>query len=1106
MDNPKLYSTKEAAQIIGKNIKTLERWRQSGKLVPVKVDENGYCYYSEQQLQTFPKLVKTTDKSTDIQTTDISQTTDILEKSTDILQTTDIETTDKTTDISIQTTDILDQTTDKVQTSTDKPQTFFQSTDIQTTDKVPTFSNKTTDILQTTDISSETTDINYRHFDSQTTDILSQTTDISEKNKAAQQEADTKNNEFINNSKKNDNKKSKKSQTNFDEIDSLKRRKNCDNYEAAIRRRKELAEQAKPLITNLLYELGVTDLRKNFHCINPAHNDSTPSMTYYADTHCVHCHGCGFHGNIFQVYSLVYNMPINKALFDEVFAKFNLIDTIGSNIKIKKRPKIAPVTSPANAKKELVDRSDDINLAYNKVNETDYWQCRGFNLKSVRHFRIGYISNWKHPDFSNTPPSDRLILPTGDCIHSYLARDVHNDGNFKVLKVGGSQLFHLEGFNSDYIIVNEGEFDAISTYQVGFHNVVGLGGVGNKHKFVNAIINMQTKPKFIIIALDNDKSGFDAANWIHQQLDKLQIYSVIINDVFGDNKDANNLLQCDSDALRSVYEKAIEKAQADYSTYQFPVEEIAENSDDDNDYDISEADLLYLTDDILEDLMYLPLTDAGNAERLIEAYGERIIFYLTDSGRWLNFNGCQWFKAADSANNSVTSMVTYMARQLRIFAKKREIEQKAIYDSFTTLPNGNIISIEALEGEAKEKAQDAWDNYNIAKATVSFSRRLEKRTDIDNSIYLAKGYGNIRITNNDLNTHKTLLNCPNGVVDLETGKLMQHDSSLLMTQCTNAYYIPNYHNELLEQTLHQIIPDEETLYQLLLFFAYGLTGLTDEEKAAFIRGGGGNGKSTITKLLMKALGNYAVTLPADVLLMASYFRDGNAPTPELAKLEFIRLAICDEIPPGRKMDIAKFKYLTGSDFLTARELHRDPRMIDPMFKLVLSGNHLPEIDDANDAAIKRRLIVYPFTQDFTQTGDPKLKNELMKQDPINGLLTFLVNYCIRYFKEGLGVSAAMQQARDEYLEDNDSIGQFIAENCEFDAEASIQRKDFIDRIRRSGTVTGMTDKTIIDALKKIDGIDYRRTLSGYKIFGIKWLNDNPTLDIIPPPDDSDIPY
>ena len=1063
------FSISEAAEFLNVTTRTLKNWRKSGKLKPVKTSENGYGYYSYDQLMKIPKLVKLNTQTSETSENQSSENFQTSERGENI-------TSEKTSERGESSESLTSETS--------------EISPLQTSESSETGESQTSENLQSDE--------------KQTSENLQ----TSEKNKAAQQEADTKNNEFINNSKKNDNKKSKKSQTNFDGIDSLKRRKNRDNYEAAIRHRKELAEQAKPLITNLLYELGVTDLRKNFHCINPAHNDSTPSMTYYSDTHCVHCHGCGFHGNIFNVYAAVHNMPISKTLFDEVFAKYGLIDIIGGNIKIKKRPKLAPVEPPQDAKKELVDRSADINSAIANINLTNYWAKRGFTIDIVKHFRMGYIQGWKHPDFSNTPPSDRLILPTGDGIYSYLARDVHNDGNFKVLKVGGSQLFNLEGFNSDYIIVNEGEFDAVSTYQVGFHNVVGLGGVGNKHKFVNAIINMQTKPKFIIIALDNDKSGFEAANWIHSELDKLQIYSVIINEVFGDNKDANSLLQRDPNVLRDIYEKVITQAQVDYLNYQFAVEEIAENSDDDNDYDISEADLLYLIDDILEDLMYLPLTDAGNAERLIEAYGERLIFYLTDSGRWLNFNGCQWFKAADSANNSVTSMVTYMARQLRIFAKKREIEQKAIYDSFTTLPNGNIISIEALEGEAKEKAQDAWDNYNIAKATVSFSRRLEKRTDIDNSIYLAKGYSNIRITNEDLNTHKTLLNCPNGVVDLETGKLMQHDSSLLMTQCTHAYYIPNYHNELLERTLHQIIPDEETFDQFFLFLAYGLTALTDEEKAAFIRGHGGNGKGTVTKLLMKALGNYAITLPADILLMASYLRDGNAPTPELAKLEFIRLAICDEIPPGRKMDIAKFKWLTGSDFLTVRELHRDPRMIDPMFKLILSGNHLPEIDDANDVAIKRRLIVYPFTQDFTQTGDPKLKNELMKQDPINGLLTLLVNYCTRYFKEGIGVSAAMQQARDEYLEDNDSIGQFISDNCEFDAEASIQRKDFIERIRRSGTVTGMTDKSIIDAVNKISGITYKKSSNdggARRFFGIKWRDNNPTLDIIQPLDDSDYP-
>ena len=225
---------------------------------------------------------------------------------------------------------------------------------------------------------------------------------------------------------------------------------------------------------------------------------------------------------------------------------------------------------------------------------TDYWQKRGFNLDTVHQFRMGYSLKWTHPDF-NTPPSDRLILPTGDGIHSYLARDVHSDGDYKVLKVGGKVLFNLEGFNSDYIIVNEGEFDAVSTYQVGFHNVVGLGGVGNKDKFIQTIISLSVKPKFVIIALDNDDPGIKAAQWIHSKLDTLKIFSIIINDSFGEDKDANALLQRDSEALKAIYDKAVEQANREYESYQFPE---VETPEEDEDEDI--IPLWQLSDDVLE--------------------------------------------------------------------------------------------------------------------------------------------------------------------------------------------------------------------------------------------------------------------------------------------------------------------------------------------------------------------------------------------------------------------------------------------------------------------------------------------------------------------------
>ena len=778
------------------------------------------------------------------------------------------------------------------------------------------------------------------------------------------------------------------------------------------------------------------------------------------------------------------------------------------------RPKITPVAPPKDAKKEIIDRSADINTAIANINFTDYWAKRGFTIDTVQHFHMGYIQDWKHPDFSNTLPSDRLILPTGDGVHSYLARDVHSDGNYKVMKVGGKVLFHLDGFNSDFIIVNEGEFDAISTYQVGFHNVVGLGGVGNKDKFVDSVAKLTNKPKFVIIALDNDKSGFDAANWIHEQLDKLQIYSLIINNNFGDFKDANALLQHDSNALKSIYDNAIHQANNEYENYKFPVNEDFEDDFDSDDEDFEDSTFLQLSKELLEELMFLPLSDAGNAERLIQAYGQKFVYYLTDSGRWLNFNGCQWLKAADSTNSSVTSLVINMARQLRKFANKKQIEYQLEYDSYTRSQNedgsGTIVNIDALDDNIKKKAETVYKKLQAAKGVAGFMKGLEKRTDIDNCIYLAKGYSRVRITNDDLNRHPMLLNTPTGVVDLENGKLLQHDSSLLMTQCTNAIYVPNFHSDFLEQTIKQIMPDEETRESFIRFLGYAITASIREEKAAFLNGAGRNGKGSLMKLLSKVLGSYAVSIPIDLLLMASYFKDGNAPSPELAKLEFIRVAFSDEIPPNRRLDIAKFKLLTGGDPLAIRELRRDPRMINiPMFKLILSGNHLPAIDDANDVAFKERTLIYPFTQQFI--GDkcnPHLKEQLLTNDMMCAFLSMLVDSCIEYQKHGLIISSAMQEASDEYLANNDAIGNFIDEHCERGSvsDFSIPRSELINRIRREvGSISHMTDNAIIDSIKRIDGLAYRRSNSdgSYKILGIKWRDNNPTLDIPPLPTDAD---
>ena len=485
------------------------------------------------------------------------------------------------------------------------------------------------------------------------------------------------------------------------------------------------------------------------------------------------------------------------------------------------------------------------------------------------------------------------------------------------------------------------------------------------------------------------------------------------------------------------------------------------------------------------------LTEAGNGERFNEAYGHRLVHYLADNARWLLFNGIYWQKAFDTSNSLVIYPLLTMARQLRHYAASKAAAINNELTSYVTTKvteNGNTVTSTLTDPATLEKIDKLKDDEACANSVNSFMRLVEKRNAADNALYFAKGYPRIRITNEDLNRHKMLLNTPLGVIDLETEKLLQHDSSLLMTQCTNAIYVPNYHNELVENTIKQILPDDETREGFLLFLGYAITGLIKEEKAAFLNGSGRNGKGTLMKSLSRALGSYAVTIPIELLLLSSYHKDGNAPSPELAKLEFMRVAFADEIPPNRTIDVSKYKQMTGGDPFSARELHRDPRMInDPMFKLFISCNHLPAIDDANDVAFKERTLIFPFTQQFT--GDkcnPNLKEMLLTPDCQSVLLTLIVEYCIKYQKFGLLKSSAMNQASEEFLASNDAI------NCQRDPNLYIPRAAFLKRIKASGCIPNMNDNTIVDAVKKIDGIDYRRGgASGiYAFFGIGWKDEH----------------
>ena len=266
----------------------------------------------------------------------------------------------------------------------------------------------------------------------------------------------------------------------------------------------------------------------------------------HSDSDILHCFRCGFSGDVIQLKASEMNCSYNEAA--KVLAEhFGLSSSFYPRRIFRKMPK--PTPKPVSV--EQVDYSDFFHQAAQDLEKTDYYLRRGFSLDTCRHFKLGFVFAWRHPKVNNAPASPRLIVPTSK--FSYLARDTRDkipdyQQKYSKQKVGSSSLFNSSALDSDFTFVVEGEFDAISFYEIGF-NAIALGSTANANKFIKHIKARSALPKCFILALDNDQAGKETILSIKKQLDALHIPNVVANNLYGEHKDANEVLVADKTAF-----------------------------------------------------------------------------------------------------------------------------------------------------------------------------------------------------------------------------------------------------------------------------------------------------------------------------------------------------------------------------------------------------------------------------------------------------------------------------------------------------------------------------------------------------------------------------
>ncbi|MEP6762165.1 MAG: phage/plasmid primase, P4 family, partial [Sporichthyaceae bacterium] len=268
---------------------------------------------------------------------------------------------------------------------------------------------------------------------------------------------------------------------------------------------------------------------------------------------------------------------------------------------------------------------------------------------------------------------------------------------------------------------------------------------------------------------------------------------------------------------------------------------------------------------------------------------------------------------------------------------------------------------------------------------------------------LTQGIAGIITDPADLDRHPDLLNAGDGAVDLRTGALGPHDPDLLLTKHTTVDYDPGARHDDWAAALRAVPAD--VLDWVQVRYGQAATGhMTPDDVMVVQHGGGENGKTTFAAGIRGALGDYYVEISHRALL-----GDPSQHPTELMSFRGARVALLEELPEERRMNVTRLKSVVGTPHMKARLIRHDEVEFAATHSLFLNTNHLPVVDET-DHGTWRRLARLRFPYKFRKpgetpaapldrAGDPNLRQRIQegRHGQREAALAWLVAGAVRWY-------------------------------------------------------------------------------------------------------------
>ncbi|WP_406041349.1 hypothetical protein [Succinimonas sp.] len=246
--------------------------------------------------------------------------------------------------------------------------------------------------------------------------------------------------------------------------------------------REKAKEYLKSMLPQYLKKRGILP-SGYFNCLNPAHRDPRPMMSFNPKDNTVHCFGCGATYDIFGVLGLDYGLNSYAEQFNRACELFLPEQAIQPpQIRAAGIRQLGSRSQPEKA----VDYSAYLRECARRVTQTDYFRDIGISADIIQKYNLGMDPEFKGANGDTFPA---VIIPHG--IYGFLAINLEEpeDSAFR-LYYGRDSLFNpLIPENAEKIFITFTELEALALLELGAP-VIALGNSSNISELITVMSQM----------------------------------------------------------------------------------------------------------------------------------------------------------------------------------------------------------------------------------------------------------------------------------------------------------------------------------------------------------------------------------------------------------------------------------------------------------------------------------------------------------------------------------------------------------------------------------------------------------------------------------------